>query len=629
MISNKLHSIVISAAFLCLGAAPLFGQAVFSVGSTAAAVADIGVTELTGQIVLTVSSGTTVPAPLTITYSAQITNNAASEITITGTGGLGGVAGAPILLAASNAIIINVPTGGMAGDYIRIQGVRVSVAGQNFTGVTATVQALSSSGNGIVVGQNTVVVAGQVLKPLLMDLSQAPPLSFTFGATVDVSSFIIKEGFSSAFSSSIGQFGQTVPTRIRITPFPSIPAGIQVTFPASVSSTQTGAILATTSGQSETVPRADGSTEVIYEFSEAPSSSLEVESFTVPVSMTIDAAAAMGIINFQATLIPIGLATPNTAFPSTDIPRYVERKVPDETELSIGTIELAFPFRAQAAATYTGIALTNPTGFRVNATFTAYGADGSVITGAGINNPVVLTLPRNGQVAKLTKDIFGAGFSASTAGTIRVQGKSPQVAGFYLLGDLQGPRLDGAIGDLNSVQGWVWPVVFRRIPAPFTTFEIFNPGTVQANAVLTLFDAGGRIVKTASQSIAVSGTVNREFGELFPGVDLNSFSGGYIKGQSDVGVVVRETFGNSRDSNVVPGQIPIQRTAFYLPHFASGGGYTSELNLVNTDPSMKADIAVTLLDNNGLPLGSSVNLSILPGTQFIQTVASLFATRHF
>jgi hypothetical protein len=616
MIQSKLFRLAVGICVFCLGAAPLFGQAVFSVSSSQPKAADIGVTELTGQIVLAVQSGTSVPAQFQVQYSAQVTNNAASEISITGTGNLAGIAHAPILYAEGNLIIFTVPAGGTAGNQITIQGVRVAIAGQNYTSVTASI---AVSANTISAGQTVVTVINSILQPLAVDMSATQSLSFARGVAINAtSSFIVKEGFASAFSSSVGTYGQTIPTEIRITPYAAIPSGVTVTFPATVTA-DSGATLTTTSTADETIPRDDGTTSVVYEF--AGSSTAQIDAFTITVSMTVSPTAGTGSIDFQIALVPIGIATPATSSPSTDIPRYWERIIPDPSELPASTVELAFPFRAQSDATYTGFALTNPLSFSVNVTLTPY--DGS---GSAIMDPVTLTIPPNGQTAKLATDadVFGPSFNATSAGTIRAVGRTPTLVGFYLLSDVSGPRLDGATAEENLLGSWTWPVIFRQAPAPFTTFEMFNPSTATATAGLTLYDSNGTLISTSSRSINAYGTVTQGFEDLFPGISLNSFNGGYVIGQSDVSLVVRETFGNSLDSNVLPGQAGQALNTIYLPHFASGGGYTTELTLVNADLTLAANLTVTLLDDNGTQIASPATISIQPRAQTIQTLAVLF-----
>jgi hypothetical protein len=608
----------------CLSAAPVFGQAVFAVSSSQRTAADVGVTELTGQIAIVVQSGTTVSAPLQIQYSAQITNSLATDITVSGTGNLGGVPHATFA-GDGTSIIINVPAGGTTPNRITIQGVRVAIAGQHYTSVTATVSSPTGAGNSIS-GSNTVTVIGTIIPALAVDMSTTQPLTFRAGAALNTTStFTIKEGFASAFTYSAafpGLYGQTVDTEIRVTPYPSLPTGVTITFQGTLNDESgNGGVLQTASGLDETIPHADGTTSVVYSYAGAPSSAPQSFPITVTLS-SVSSTAGSGLIDFQLALIPIGIASPTPSSPSADIPRYWEQLVPDPSALPgfNTTVELAFPFRAQSDATYTGFAMTNPMNFQVSVTLTPY--DGS---GSSIASPVTFTIPPNGQIAKLAtdSDVFGPGFNATSGGTIRAVGRTPTLAGFYLLGDINGPRLDGANGAENLLGNWTWPVIFRQTPSPFTTFEMFNPSTGTATVGLTLSDSNGATLATPSQSINASGTATLRFQDLFPGVDLNSFTGGYVVGHSDVPLVVRETFGNSLDSNVLTGQASQANSTFYLPHFATGGGYTTELTIVDTDV-MEADLTVTLLDGNGASITGPAAISIKAGKQSVQTLASLF-----
>ena len=66
MISKSLPAIVTLLVVSLVCAAPVFGQAVFTVGIDSKTGADNGATELTGTIRLTVLSGTTVAAPMAV-----------------------------------------------------------------------------------------------------------------------------------------------------------------------------------------------------------------------------------------------------------------------------------------------------------------------------------------------------------------------------------------------------------------------------------------------------------------------------------------------------------------------------------------------------------------------------------
>jgi len=629
MVKSNLVKIVVSIGLLSFCTAPLFGQAVFGVATSQPPAADIGLTELTGGVALTVVSGTTVEAPLTIEYSAPITNNSGEEIRLTGTGGLAGISlTAPTLDSASNSVIITVPAGGVAGNTISISGVRVALPGRSSLPVTATVKSLTTGGNAIFAGQETGPVIGQITAPFAIDQSGSDPLSFHNGeAIMPHSSFMMQEGSVTAFTDNVRLYGQTVPTRIRITPFPEIPKGVKVTLGGIAASIESGSSLRTLSGEPATVPRADGSTSIIYEFTSAPGSEWTVESFKFYTSIEVEPTAGSGTLTFQAAIVPIGIAVPDSEFPSTDIPRYLERDVPDEAELITGSSELVFPFVARQAGVYTGIAITNPLNYRVNVTLTAYDTNGAVIAGKGIKNPIELTMPRKGQIAQLATELFGPAFNASALGTIRAVGKTPVLVGFYLLGAEGGTQLDGATAEVDPIYGWVWPIVFHNTPAPYNSYEIFNPGASAAKAQLELFDSSGHSIAKASQNVEAGGTEIRTLGNVFSGVDLASFKGGYVKGTSNVPLVVHEVFGNALESNVLAGQVSIPKQTYYLAHFASGGGYDSEINFVNADRFFTAEIRLTAVDEDGAAFeigGNPASILIQPGQQWTRTVADLF-----
>ncbi len=624
MIHNWLFRIACGLCLVSLCSVPLLAQGTFSLASSAATGADIGVAEMTGQLKMTVVSGTTIAESLFIQYSAPITTNFEVQIWVRGTGGLAGVAAYPHLLRSESAIVINIPAGGSFGDTITVQGVRVALAGGNFTDVKATVTFPAGSGNGIAGGLNTVTVLNSILKPFTVDLTPAPPLSFTAGAAVNSSSSItIVEGYPGAFTADVGIFGQTTMTSIRVTPYPTaLPPGVSVTL-AAVAASGSGGWLTTESGQNETIPREDGTVAVVYDYSSESGPKTRPQSFTISVSLSLDGTASpTGVVNFQCELLPIGIAVPDTDFPSTAIPRYSERLVPDPTQLPgvQGSVFLSFPFRAQSDGIYTGIALTNTLDAYVDVILTPFDS-----SGAPILAPKTVTIPPKGQIAKLATDvdIFGPNFNAGKSGTILAEGNTPILPGFYLLGDFNGSRLDGATAEMNPLQSWVLPVIFRQAPAPFTIIEMFNSNTVSANASLKLMDAGGRLLNTANVSIPASGTVTQNVQQLFPGVDFGSFSGGYVKGTSDAPLIVRETFGNALDSNVLPAQLPKSFSTAYWAHFATGGGLNTDLTFVNDDQTMAANVRVTAYNSAGVSLGQAQVVVPISG-QTSTTIAQLF-----
>jgi hypothetical protein len=288
--------------------------------------------------------------------------------------------------------------------------------------------------------------------------------------------------------------------------------------------------------------------------------------------------------------------------------------------------ELSMPFRKESDGTYTGIALTNPMNLRVKATLMAYDDHGIMLSGSNITNPVTIILPRKGQYARLASEVFGEGFNAYVAGTIRVAGSTPELPGFYLIGDVSGPRLDGGTANIEAVKSWYIPLIFRQGESPFNLLELFNPGDSEATVTLLLRDSQGNQAAAVTRKIAPNSSLVQDVRDVFD-IDFGSFSGGYIKGETDEGIVARITFGNALESNTLAAQVQASLQSYHVPHFAAGGQYSTELTIVNTHRSRKAEIALTLLDDGGKPIsigGNPANIDILPGAQFSATLAELF-----
>ncbi len=619
---------ILSVALLLFATMPLQAQATFMISSTAVSGARIGVAELAGEVFLTVISGASVAQPMQVRYDARITNNSAAEIMVLGTGGFSGIAATPAVNAAAGIISFNIPAGGVPGNSIRIQGVRLDLSTKVQGPLAATITSPEPGGNAILGGQAKVNVISQILAPFSLSLENNGTLTYSGGSPVTpAATFLIREEYVSAFTSDTGLFGQTVPARLRFRPFLPIPEGVRITFASKAFDSATGAFFVTSSGSDETVPRSDGTADVVYLFSGTPMSRQMAESFEVSIELTSVPKFGAGFVNFQVAMEPLGIAVPNAQFPSTDIPRYLEQLLPDEAAISTGFSELQFPFRKAADGIYTGLAVTNPFEKKARVTLRAFGLGGELIEGAGITNPVTIDIPRKGQFAKLAQEIFGPGVLAASHGTIRLEGNRPELAGFYLHGNEKGPGLDGSTAELDATTGWIWPVVFRQDPSASTTLEIHNPGTVSATATLTLLDASGSQIRKGTLPIPAKGSIFQDLRILFPGIDLASFSGGYIAGESDFPLVARQTFGNILESNTLQGQKAFYGLRLHAAHFASGGAYSTELSIVNMHSSLPAILTLTALNDSGVPFpisGNPASLEIRPKGQWIGTAASLF-----
>src|SRR5579863_6536755 len=119
-----------------------------------------------------------------------------------------------------------------------------------------------------------------------------------------------------------------------------------------------------------------------------------------------------------------------------------------------GQSVLDFPRVISNSTTFTGLAVGNPTSAAVSVTFTAMEPDGTALAGSGIQNPVTVTIPAGGQLAKLSTEVFGAG--ADFNGWVEATSSTKGLTGFFLNGNGALTDLDGA-GAVAAAAEFVLP----------------------------------------------------------------------------------------------------------------------------------------------------------------------------
>jgi len=90
------------------------------------------------------------------------------------------------------------------------------------------------------------------------------------------------------------------------------------------------------------------------------------------------------------------------------------------------------------------------------------------------------------------------------------------------------------------------------------------------------------------------------------------------------GVVAFETFGNDQSLNLLSAQ-PLSPgwLSYSIPHFAVGGGFDTELNLINTDSSRSVTLRIMALDDQGNARLNPVQVSLGPLEQGVFHLSSL------
>ncbi|MEE8460745.1 MAG: hypothetical protein V3S50_01325 [Acidobacteriota bacterium] len=274
---------------------------------------------------------------------------------------------------------------------------------------------------------------------------------------------------------------------------------------------------------------------------------------------------------------------------------------------------------------YMGIAFTNTTDFEVSIELRAFDPHGDLITGIDILNPATLRVPPRGQTWAAVGDVFGSSILSAGLGKISYQSNRAALATLFLIGDEKNTLLDGGTAGQTPLKTFVLPSISREGEMPFTTVHVSNPSADSTLEVeLTLYDSAGIVVASRSVALPPQGTVVRNVTALF-GIDPAMFSGGYIRGSAGGdGVVAFETFGNEQSLNLLSAQplFPSGRS-YSIPHFAVGGGFDTELNLINTDSSRGVTLRIVVLDDQGNARLNPVQVSLGPLEQGVFHLSSL------
>jgi hypothetical protein len=292
-----------------------------------------------------------------------------------------------------------------------------------------------------------------------------------------------------------------------------------------------------------------------------------------------------------------------------------------------GAVEGLFPTLLEPRR-YMGIAFTNTTDFEVSIELKAFDPHGDLITGRDILNPATLRVLPRGQTWASVGDVFGGGILSADLGKISYLSNRAALATLFLIGDEKNTLLDGGTAGEIPLKTFILPSISREGNLPFTTIHLFNPSADSNLEVeLTLYDLAGRVLGSRSVPLLPQGTAVQGSTALF-GIDAATFSGGYIRGSAEGdGVVAFETFGNEQSLNLLGAQpLSVRDRSYSIPHFAVGGGFDTELNLINTDSSKSATLRISALDDQGNARLNPVQVSLGPLEQGIFNLSSLFGT---
>ncbi|HYR42849.1 MAG TPA: hypothetical protein VER98_07500, partial [Terriglobia bacterium] len=231
---------------------------------------------------------------------------------------------------------------------------------------------------------------------------------------------------------------------------------------------------------------------------------------------------------------------------------------------------------------FTGIAIGNPASTEVTATFTAYQADGTPLATAG--NPVTLTIPAAGQIARNFGDLFGT--KAPFNGWVQVTSAAGGLTGFFLNSNFALTDFDGS-GVADPSAEFTLPLAASD-GTSITELTLVNVNADSAMATLTLYGSDGSVLSTANAGLPGRGLIRQTLGALF-GAQVDMTSASHIRISADRPIVGYEVVVNylvsgndvRRETASVSSQQMTPATSYVLPAFVTGGGWLSLLGLVN------------------------------------------------
>lgn len=481
-------------------------------------------------------------------------------------------------------------------DYsiVTLSGVRFNIAASGATSVTATFSAPEGSPYSFVAGNTAIKVIGAVRPGLKVAPDSDSVIVIEPGAFRTATGQItILEGYAGAFASDLF-LGQTVATEVKIV-VQDLPEGVTIRFPERVDSPENGSTLTVPPGTQLTLPTTTGETTISYVYAASPLSALDpevIESFPLTYLVEVGVQPTQtAFISMQATFFMNDPA---------NIPYYDVQYVPAEDDLPFPEYEIPFPV-VMAPNQFMGVAFTNTSDRDQTITLTLLDRNGNTLSGTDITNPVAWTVPQGTQKRVSSIDvIFGSGILNANLGTMVAKAKRTRPVSFFLTGNIQNTTLDGVTIARAPLSRFVLPYVIREGPSPYTALRIFNPSTdTVAKLSVVVRNASSDILITSPEvSIGPRATLANQLSAIM-NADLSQITGGYVEVTSSQSVFAFEVFGNDSELNIINAQDYSAQQYCWIPHFAVGGGYETELDLINLGASGTVKTKITAFDDAG------------------------------
>jgi hypothetical protein len=494
----------------------------------------------------------------------------------------------------NDLVEIPVPASISATGSISIEGIRVAVAGTGINTFNARLSWLNY--NNVFIDGGSVPVISSVQTPLVAR-SITNPSSISGGQlNATRSTFQVAEGFPGAFSSS-SQYGQTSRTQIQITVADFAVSG-QLQFPVTVTANETAATL-TISGSPAALA---GNGTVTYAYSAADNSGGVAESFNISMDLGSAVSAQPTV---HVTLAPIGAAVPNSALPSTSIPRYAEDEVYLDPASSLVPRQILY-WTGVNSSLQNQLEVTNPAPRPSNVTIDAFDPKGNPISGTGVTSPVTLTLPANQSLVRSVSNLFGT--AAGIISSIRIQSTTPDLLAAAVI---TGNGLNQSVAFASvPVTSLLFPIV-----SDSAQLYVMNTTVGPITGTVTLLTGAGDFVSAVTVNLPpLASTVLTA--QTFGGAPQSGYASAVFSGS----VVAYESFGKG---NLELVQAPITQASFFVPFMAGGTNFKPSVKLINVSHETVTLNAGLFATNGSLLAAQPVTLQ--PAGEIMESIQQMFS----
>lgn len=250
-------------------------------------------------------------------------------------------------------------------------------------------------------------------------------------------------------------------------------------------------------------------------------------------------------------------------------------------------------------------------------------------------NPVTVKLAAGKQTAFTARGLFPG--SSTLEGWLDSDSSESQVSGFFVTGDRNVKRLDGALIALAPASSAVLPEA--RVTDGFRTeISIANPNFGLANVNISLFGRDGTKLGERDRPVSTGHVLttflrdrdpdDEESDGLFLEPVFEGFVNGYVTITSPERVITFERYFDGErlaalNGIVVAGPNSELHTTLYLAQVVAFAGAETFLNLIHTGAE-EATVTLTLKGDQGTDLAGPVILEMGPGHAVRTSIVPLF-----